>query len=131
MHIFVKMVLRENVLVHVPMSLSFGKMSGYHVRLPNLFFLLSNRKFFLPHYVRQLFITMAAEIIEKKLQIDGYKYYCSRAGNSKVYWDCMQTKTIECRARAITIQSGATLTVVNGPVKSKHSHLPNREKKLA
>lgn len=70
-----------------------------------------------------------AQIVEKKLLLDGYVYLRSRIVKEKIYWDCRLVRGGTCSARAITINpaSPADVVVLKGPTESKHSHPPNEE----
>ena len=76
---------------------------------------------------------MPAEIVDKKLLIDGYTCYKARAEKGKIYWACRRGKAKECAARAITLERvvDGNIEVIKGPNESKHSHPPNREETAA
>lgn len=70
-----------------------------------------------------------AQIVDKKLLVDGYVYLRSRIVKEKIYWDCRLVRTGLCAARAITNNPPAPTDVIllKGPEQSSHSHPPNQE----
>ncbi|CAB0042382.1 unnamed protein product [Trichogramma brassicae] len=84
-----------------------------------------------PVFLYKYFLIMNndPEIVnEVRLFVDGYVYVRSMSNGNRVYWDCQKLRSKECRARAITISSHGTVTVVKGPEQDPpHSHPPNRE----
>ncbi|KAJ8670726.1 hypothetical protein QAD02_001985 [Eretmocerus hayati] len=53
----------------------------------------------------------------------GFIYVRSKAGqNGKFHWACQRLRKGECSARAVSVQSGESITIIKGPDESKHSH---------
>lgn len=68
---------------------------------------------------------MDAQIINKKLYMDGFIYYKTTSTAKKIYWECKKYRAGECRARAITNASGS-LVILKRPAIDDHLHAPNQ-----
>ncbi|PSN48649.1 hypothetical protein C0J52_12698 [Blattella germanica] len=62
----------------------------------------------------------------RKLAYNGYIYYRRDGKGDKEYWTCQ--KKPECKATAITIRTGGTVTILK---ESDHWHAPNQETVVA
>lgn len=74
----------------------------------------------------------ATKIVDGKLLISGYAYVKKAEGGDdpdRVYWDCDQLQTKECKAKAVTKNSATgKVIVIEGPEeKPFHLHPPRRE----
>ena len=83
-----------------------------------------------PQYVVlmvSLLVTIAAEIRDEKLLLDGSVHIWDKAAAGEIYWHCRKLPSKECGARAIT---NNPVQVSKSPKESPHSHAPNQEVKV-
>lgn len=76
--------------------------------------------------------THATKIVDGRLLISGYAYVKNAEGGddpNRVYWDCDQLQTKECKATAVTENlANGNIVVIKGPEeKPFHLHPPSRE----
>jgi len=62
-------------------------------------------------------IKMEAKVVGGKLHLAGFIYIQSKAQKSKIYWDCKDVQSGQCKTRAITSEPTAAgvVNVLKGP----------------
>jgi len=75
---------------------------------------------------------MTAEIVGKKMYLEGYMYQLTCIMKRCAYWLYTRVQYKECRACAITSDpADGSVVIFKGPKDSEHTHPPNVDENTA